>query len=112
MLSIESKSSRADDGSDPGANVASWLGRHGVTATVQRDMAPAADVGSVSLPRAMDHGSDPVVMGTYGHSRLREFILGGASRTMLANMTVPVFMSHQTANESPLTGSPDDSCLG
>ena len=57
-------------------------------------MAPAADVGSVILSRAMDHGSELIVMGIYGHSRLRELVLGGASRTILAGMTVPVFMAH------------------
>jgi nucleotide-binding universal stress UspA family protein len=48
----------------------------------------------VILSRAMDHGSELIVMGIYGHSRLRELVLGGASRTILAGMTVPVFMAH------------------
>ena len=51
---------------------------------MQRDVAADADVGSVILSRAMDHGSDLIVMGIYGHSRLRELVLGGASRTVLA----------------------------
>ncbi len=57
---------------------------------------PAADkeAGDVILSRAMDIGSDLIVMGIYGHSRLRELILGGASRTLLASMTVPVLMAH------------------
>jgi nucleotide-binding universal stress UspA family protein len=42
----------------------------------------------------MERGSDLIVMGCYGHSRLREAILGGASRTLLRSMTVPVLMSH------------------
>ena len=94
VLSIEPKSSEGGDGTHPGADIAVWLGRHGVTAAVERDMAPDGDAGEVILSRAMDHGSELIVMGIYGHSRLREFVLGGASRTILASMTVPVFMAH------------------
>jgi nucleotide-binding universal stress UspA family protein len=65
-----------------------------VKVTVQRDVAPDADVGGVILSRAADHGADGIVMGIYGHSRMREMVLGGVSRTLLASMTVPVFMSH------------------
>jgi nucleotide-binding universal stress UspA family protein len=43
---------------------------------------------------ARESAADLIVMGIYGHSRLREFVLGGASRTLLASMTVPVLMSH------------------
>ena len=69
-------------------------GRHGVKVTVQSDVAADCDVGGVILSRAMDHGTDLIVMGIYGHSRLREMVLGGASRTLLARMTVPVLMAH------------------
>ncbi|MGA8177147.1 MAG: universal stress protein, partial [Pseudolabrys sp.] len=41
-----------------------------------------------------DLDSDMIVMGGYGHSRLREFVLGGATRSILNTMTVPVLMSH------------------
>lgn len=78
----------------PGVDVSTWLARHGVKATIQHDEAADADVGDVILSRAADHGVDLIVMGLYGHSRLRELILGGASRTLLANMTVPVLMAH------------------
>jgi nucleotide-binding universal stress UspA family protein len=71
-----------------------WLARHGVKVTVQRDVAADADVGNVILSRAADHGAGLIVMGLYGHSRLREMVLGGASRTLLASMTVPVLMAH------------------
>jgi nucleotide-binding universal stress UspA family protein len=46
------------------------------------------------LSRLADSGCDLAVMGAYGHARLREIVLGGATRTMLHNMTVPVLMSH------------------
>ena len=62
--------------------------------TVQREVAADVDVGDVILSRAADYGVDLIVMGVYGHSRVREWMLGGASRTLLASMTVPVLMAH------------------
>lgn len=94
VMIVEPKASFSGHGAEPGADVATWLSRHGVKVTVQRDVAPEADVGSIILSRAMDRGCDLIVMGIYGHSRLREFVLGGASRTLLASMTVPVLMAH------------------
>jgi nucleotide-binding universal stress UspA family protein len=94
VLVVSPTASAEGHGAEPGADVAAWLARHGVRVTVQRDMAPDADVGGVILSRAADHGADLIVMGIYGHSRMREMVLGGASRTLLASMTVPVFMSH------------------
>jgi nucleotide-binding universal stress UspA family protein len=81
-------------GAEPGADAAAWLSRHGVKVTVQRDVVPDSDVGGVILSRAADRGADLIVMGIYGHSRMREMVLGGASRTLLGSMTVPVFMAH------------------
>jgi nucleotide-binding universal stress UspA family protein len=94
VLVIDGKSSAAGHGAEPGADVARWLAAHGVEATVQRDVAADTDVGSVILSRAADHAIDLIVMGIYGHSRLREMVLGGASRTLLSSMTVPVLMAH------------------
>ena len=94
VLIVEPRTSSEGHGAMPGADVATWLGRHGVKVTVQSDVAADGDVGGVILSRAMDHGSDLIVMGIYGHSRLREMVLGGASRTLLASMTVPVLMAH------------------
>jgi nucleotide-binding universal stress UspA family protein len=81
-------------GQEPGADVATWLARHGVKVTVQREAAIDTKVGEVILSRAADLGVDLIVMGVYGHSRVREMVLGGASRTLLSSMTVPVLMSH------------------
>jgi nucleotide-binding universal stress UspA family protein len=94
VLVVNPTTSAEGHGAEPGADVAAWLVRHGVQITVQRDVAPDADVGGVILSRAADQGADLIVMGIYGHSRMREMVLGGASRTLLASMTVPVFMSH------------------
>jgi nucleotide-binding universal stress UspA family protein len=80
--------------SDAGRLAGEWLGRHGVKAIVQGDTAAASDVGNVILSRAADSAADLIVMGIYGHSRLREFVLGGASRTLLGSMTVPLLIAH------------------
>ena len=94
VLVVEPKTSDGGHGAEPGADVATWLAKQGVKVTVQRESAPDADVGSVILSRAADHDIDLIVMGVYGHSRVREWAMGGASRAMLATMTVPVLMSH------------------
>ena len=82
------------DREEPGADVAEWLARHGVKVTVQRDTAADSDIGGVILSRAADHDVDLIVMGIYGHSRMRERVLGGASRTLLASMTAPLLVAH------------------
>jgi nucleotide-binding universal stress UspA family protein len=51
-------------------------------------------VASAILSYVADSGTDMIVMGGYGHSRVREFVLGGVTRGMLESMTVPVLMSH------------------
>ena len=84
----------SDHGELPAADVALYLARHGVKASAARQSAPGLDIGSQILSRAADTGADLVVMGGYGHSRLRELVLGGATRSMLEAMTVPVLMSH------------------
>jgi nucleotide-binding universal stress UspA family protein len=81
-------------GPEAGADVAVWLARHGVKVTIQREVAGDDEVGTVILARAAERGVDLIVMGVYGHSRLREMMLGGVSRRLLANTTVPLLMSH------------------
>ena len=84
----------AAHGEEPGADVALFLTRHGVKVIVSRYDAPDADIGSQLLSRAFDLSADLIVMGAWGHSRLREFMLGGVTRTLFESMTVPVLMSH------------------
>ena len=92
VLIIDPKADRSRE--EPGADVAVWLARHGVKVTVQRDSAADSDVGGVILSRAADSDVDLIVMGIYGHSRMRERVLGGASRTLLASMTAPLLVAH------------------
>ncbi|MFN4018361.1 MAG: universal stress protein [Reyranella sp.] len=94
VLTVDATQSSSGHGSEPGADVALWLSRHGVKVKVQREISIDDDVGDVILSRARDYGVDLIVMGVYGHSRVREFVLGGASRSILAGMTVPVLMAH------------------
>ena len=78
----------------PSADISLHLARHGVSAEADSTVALDIAVGDVLLSRAADLGSDLIVMGAYGHSRVREMVLGGATRHMLQHMTVPVLMSH------------------
>lgn len=78
----------------PGADLAAYLAQHGVTVDVNADRTPVNDVGEELLSRAADLEADLIVMGAYGHSRAREWVFGGATRTILSGMTVPVLVSH------------------
>ena len=85
---------RAKSDEIPGADIAQHLARHGLKVDVKRIVSPDTDVASTILSHAADSGTDFIVMGGYGHSRLREFILGGVTRSILKSMPVPVLMSH------------------
>lgn len=78
----------------PGADIAQHLARHGIKADAKRSVANRIDVGDVLLNFVSDSRADLIVMGAYGHSRVREMVLGGMTRYMLEHMTVPVLMSH------------------
>ena len=77
-----------------GATMSEHLARHGVAAAVKRIAKGDIAVQDAILDYVADSGADLIVMGGYGHSRLREFILGGVTRSILKSMTVPVLMSH------------------
>jgi nucleotide-binding universal stress UspA family protein len=78
----------------PGADIGQHLARHGLDVEVKRIVSGGVDVANTLLSYAADSSTDFIVMGGYGHSRLREFILGGATRGILSSMTVPALMSH------------------
>jgi nucleotide-binding universal stress UspA family protein len=77
-----------------GVDMIAHLTRHGVPATAKRTSKGDISIENVILSYAADSAADFLVMGGYGHSRLREFILGGVTRGILASMTLPVLMSH------------------
>ncbi|MBR0551288.1 universal stress protein [Stakelama marina] len=74
--------------------VAAHLERHGIAADIEHVEAEGRNAGAALLAHATDWGSDLLVMGGYGHSRAREFILGGATRRVLQDARMPVFLSH------------------
>ena len=78
----------------PSADIALHLARHGVVTEAASALGLDIGVGDLLLSQAADLSIDLIVMGAYGHSRMREMVLGGVTRHMLQNMTVPVLMSH------------------
>ena len=77
-----------------GFDIANQIARHGVKTEAVRTVSRDVPVGDLLLSEAAHLDADLMVMGAYGHSRIREFILGGASQKIPDSMTVPVFMSH------------------
>jgi nucleotide-binding universal stress UspA family protein len=80
-------------GEEPGADVALQLARHGAHVNVDRVTSNGSSIAKVILGYAMHSGSDLLVFGAYSHARLRERLLGGTTRTLLAQMPVPVLVS-------------------
>jgi nucleotide-binding universal stress UspA family protein len=76
------------------AEIAQMLTRRGISATAESEPAGDIAVDELLLSRAADLSADLLVMGAWGHSRLREYVMGGASRGILRSMTLPVLMSH------------------
>jgi nucleotide-binding universal stress UspA family protein len=85
---------RGPERSDPGGRLCQYLVRHGVKAEVTVLARARPKVSEVLSQHALDEGADMVVMGAYGHSRLREAVLGGATRAMLEGTAIPVLMAH------------------
>jgi nucleotide-binding universal stress UspA family protein len=77
-----------------GTDIAQHLARHALKVEVKQIVGADIDVTNMILSYASDASTDLIVMGGYGHSRLREFILGGATRGILESMTVPTLMAH------------------
>ncbi len=94
VLAVDPHTGPDGHGDLPGADIALHLARHGVKAQIERTVSAEVPIGEVLLSRVADLGADLLVMGAYGHSRTRELLLGGATRSILASMTIPVLMSH------------------
>lgn len=80
--------------SDPGGLLCQFLVRHGIKATVTVLARSQSRISDVLASRALETGADMMVMGAYGHSRLREAVLGGATREVLEHARIPVLMAH------------------
>jgi nucleotide-binding universal stress UspA family protein len=84
---------RGVHGEQPGTDIALYLARHGVNVeAIAKET--TMEIGNALLNMATDRASNLIVMGCFGHTRFREILLGGATRTVLETMTVPVLMSH------------------
>lgn len=81
-------------GDVPGADIAQHLARHGLKTNAAKTSGLEIDVGDALLNQISDSGTNLLIMGAYGHSRMRELVLGGATRYILEHMTVPVLLSH------------------
>jgi len=94
VLAIDPQNGIGEDDKTPATDVVKHLARHGITATATHTISGGIGEGNVLLNTASDLGADLLVAGGYGHSRAREFVLGGATRSLLATMTLPVLFSH------------------
>jgi nucleotide-binding universal stress UspA family protein len=94
VLSVNPRSGVDAHGAIPGADIALHLARHDVTVEAATVATDDVRVDDMLLSQASDMEADLIVMGAYGHSRLGELVLGGATRHLLRQITVPVFMSH------------------
>jgi nucleotide-binding universal stress UspA family protein len=94
LLIVLNEKTKSDQREIRGAEIAKHLARHDVKVEIETIPAPDIDVANAILSYVADNAGTLIVMGGYGHSRLREVILGGVTRDMLKSMTVPVFMSH------------------
>lgn len=86
--------SRGPERSDPGGVLCQYLVRHGIKAQVSVLAKTMHKVSDVLARHALEEGCDLMVMGAYGHSRLREAVLGGATRAVLESSMIPVLMAH------------------
>jgi nucleotide-binding universal stress UspA family protein len=93
VLTVNPETS-GDHGAVPGADIALYLARHGVTVEVDEGHTREVEPGAWIISRASDLGADLIVMGGYGHSQLREIVFGGVTRSVMGQMTVPVLMEH------------------
>jgi nucleotide-binding universal stress UspA family protein len=93
LLVLNAEQRPTSHGLEPGADMALFLARHGVQVDVMREFT-TVDIGEALLCVAAELRCDLLVMGGYGHSRAREALLGGATRTVLEQMTLPVLLAH------------------
>lgn len=82
------------DGENPGSDVSTWLSRHGCNVNLQQYPSGGKEIGDCIVERAIEVGSDIIVSGAYGHSKLRQRIFGGTTRTLLEQTKLPVLFAH------------------
>ncbi|MFM2149427.1 MAG: hypothetical protein RLZZ187_1733 [Pseudomonadota bacterium] len=91
MLSVDDQASASEA---PDETIAAHLARHGIRTEADTAASGDVDAAALLLNRAAELSADLLVIGGYGHSRLREWVLGGVTRSILHEMTLPVLISH------------------
>jgi nucleotide-binding universal stress UspA family protein len=94
ILVLDAKPSAKGHGSEPGADIARHLARHGFAATVVPVRGGQVPDGAALVKAARMGGASVLALGAYGHSRLRQMILGGVTRDLLAGAAIPLLFSH------------------
>lgn len=94
VVLVDPTAASARNGEEPGADIATYLARHGIKVTVDRLPSAGRRVEEVLSQHAIDTSADLIVMGAYGHTRLRERVFGGVTKAMIEAPIVPVLMVH------------------
>ena len=84
-----------EDGEEPGADLASWLSRHGLKVTVEQYPSGGDEIGNCILKRAKEKGAELIIMGGYGHMKIRQQLFGGTTETMLEQRELPILIAHK-----------------
>jgi len=94
IVMVDPIATEVANGREPGADLAQYLARHGINIEVERLASGGQPIAKVLQQHAIDMGADLIVMGAFGHSRLRQMVFGGTTSAMLENLTVPTLMAH------------------
>ena len=94
MLTVLNEKGLGSEPESPGTELSKYLGRRGIAAKPECIDAAGRPIGDVLSSYLTSNQADLLVMGAYGHSRIREFILGGATLSMLSKPPLPILLSH------------------
>ncbi|MFD2739982.1 universal stress protein [Sulfitobacter aestuarii] len=94
QIALVDPSREAPDRSDPGGDLARFLSRHGVRAEISVLTRSGGSIAQTLSTRARETGCEMIVMGAYGHARLRQALFGGTTRAMLEEAELPVLLAH------------------
>jgi nucleotide-binding universal stress UspA family protein len=94
LVMVDPVPPRGKDREQPGADMAAYLARHGVRVEIDEIASGGHTVEEVLLRHALDVGADLLVIGAYGHTRLRERVFGGVTKSMLDTRRISMLMAH------------------
>ena len=93
LVLVDPVAGEMHQGVEPGADAAAYLARHGAKVTVDRLPSEGRTVAEILCRHAVDCSADLLVMGGYGHSRLRERLFGGVTKSMIEDQPLPILMA-------------------